>query len=278
MKRSPILVIFITVFIDLVGFGIVIPVLPFYAEGTSFGASPREVGLLFASYSVMQLVFAPVLGRLSDKYGRRAVLLISLLGTSFGFLILGFATTLWMLFLGRIIDGISGGNISTAQAYIADVTTKEDRAKGMGLIGAAFGLGFVFGPAIGGVLSRWGINVPFLFAAGLAFANATLLYFTLPETVTKDHPARVSAATGRWSQLVLALKQARLAFILLIYFLFVVAFSIMTASFGLLTMYRFGYDAHDTGWLFVFVGVIGALIQGGLIGRLVQRFGESALV
>src|SRR5437660_660787 len=112
----------------------------------------------------MQLVFAPVLGRLSDKHGRRPILLMSLLGTAMGFLILGFATTLWMLFVGRIIDGISGGNISTAQAYIADVTTKENRAKGMGLIGAAFGLGFVFGPAIGGILSRWGVNVPFLFA------------------------------------------------------------------------------------------------------------------
>ena len=235
MKRSPLLVIFITVFIDLIGFGIVIPVLPFYAEGTSFGASPREVGLLFASYSIMQLVFAPVLGRLSDKYGRRPILLISLIGTSVGFLILGFATTLWMLFLGRIIDGISGGNISTAQAYIADVTTKENRAKGMGLIGAAFGLGFVFGPAIGGILSRWGINVPFLFAGGLAFANAILLYFTLPETITPDHPARASAASGRgWGQLVTALKNSRLAMVLTIYFLSIVAFSIMTAAFGLL--------------------------------------------
>ncbi len=278
MKRSPLLVIFITVFIDLIGFGIVIPVLPLYVEGTKFNASPRTVGLLFASYSVMQLIFSPILGRLSDRYGRRPVLLISLIGTGIGFLILGFATTLWMLFLGRIIDGISGGNISTAQAYIADVTTPENRAKGMGLIGAAFGLGFVFGPAIGGILSRWGINVPFLFAAGLAFSNAILLYFLLPETVTPDHPARTSAATGRWTQLADALKQSRLAFILLIYFLFVVAFSIMTTTFGLFTMYRFGYDAHDTGWLFVFVGVIGAIIQGGLIGRLVRRFGELPLV
>src|SRR5437870_7835132 len=125
MKRSPLFVIFITVFIDLVGFGIVIPVLPFYAEGTSFGASPREVGLLFASYSIMQLLFKPILGRLSDKYGRRPILLISLLGTAAGFLMLGLAQALWMLFMGRIIDGISGGNISTAQAYIADVTTPE---------------------------------------------------------------------------------------------------------------------------------------------------------
>jgi DHA1 family tetracycline resistance protein-like MFS transporter len=143
MKRSPLLVIFVTVFIDLVGFGIVIPVLPFYVEGTQFDASPRVVGLLFASYSVMQLIFTPILGRLSDRYGRRPILFFSLLGTSAGFFILGFATTLWMLFAGRIIDGITGGNISTAQAYIADVTTEENRAKGMGLIGAAMRGGFI---------------------------------------------------------------------------------------------------------------------------------------
>lgn len=279
MKRSPLLVIFITVFIDLIGFGIVIPVLPFYAEGTKFGATPSQVGFLFASYSVMQLVFAPVLGRLSDKYGRRPVLLVSLLGTALGFMILGFATTLWMLFVGRIIDGISGGNISTAQAYIADVTTKEDRAKGMGLIGAAFGLGFVFGPAIGGILSRWGINVPFFFAGGLAFANAILLYFTLPETVTPDHPARVSAASGRgWQHLFRALREPRLATVLTIYFLGIVAFSIMTATFSLFMMFRLGYDAFHNGWVFAFVGIISATIQGGLIGKLVKRFGEPLLV
>src|SRR5437763_1616064 len=279
MKRSPLLVIFITVFIDLSGFGIVIPVLPYYVEGTKFNASPRMVGLLFASYSVMQLIFTPILGRLSDKHGRRPVLFLSLLGTSAGFLILGFATALWMLFLGRIIDGITGGNISTAQAYIADVTTKEDRAKGMGLIGAAFGLGFVFGPAIGGILSRWGINVPFLFAGSLALANAVLLFFTLPETVTPGHPARVSAASGRgFDQLIAALRKPALASILTIYFVGIVAFSIMTASFSLFMMFRLGYDAFHNGWIFAFVGVISATIQGGLIGRLVKKFGEPWLV
>jgi DHA1 family tetracycline resistance protein-like MFS transporter len=279
MNRSPLVVIFTTVFIDLVGFGIVIPVLPFYAEGTEFNATPRTVGFLFASYSIMQLIFSPVLGRLSDKYGRRPVLLISIIGTGIGFLILGFATTLWMLFVGRILDGISGGNISTAQAYIADITTKEDRAKGMGLLGAAFGLGFIFGPAIGGILSHWGIHVPFLFAAGLCFANAILLYFTLPETVTPDHPARVSAARGRgFPQLINSLKDPRLGFILTIYFLFIVAFSIMTTSFSLYTMFRFGYDAHHNGYLFAYVGLIAVVIQGVLIGRLVRRFGEVWLV
>lgn len=279
MKRSPLVVIFTTVFIDLVGFGIVIPVLPFYAEGSRFNATPRTVGFLFASYSVMQLIFAPILGRLSDKHGRRPVLFFSIIGTGIGFLILGFANTLWMLFLGRILDGITGGNISTAQAYIADITSKEDRAKGMGLIGAAFGLGFVFGPAIGGILSRWGVAVPFLFAAGLCFANALLLYFTLPETVTADHPARVSAARGRGlSQLITSLKDPRLGFVLIIYFLFIVAFSIMTTAFSLYTMFRFGYDAQHTGYLFAYVGILAVIVQGGLIGRLVKQFGELSLV
>lgn len=279
MKRSPLIVIFTTVFIDLVGFGIVIPVLPFYAEGTAFNATPRTVGLLFASYSIMQLIFSPILGSLSDKHGRRPVLLLSIIGTGIGFLVLGFATTVWMLFIGRILDGITGGNISTAQAYIADVTTEENRAKGMGLIGAAFGLGFIFGPAIGGILSRWGIHVPFFFAATLCFANAALLYFTLPETVTPDHPARTSAAGGRSLHHVMAsLKQPRLAFVLIIYFLFIVAFSIMTTSFSLYTMFRFGYDAQHTGYLFAYVGLIAVVIQGGLIGRLVKRFGELPLV
>ena len=219
MKRSPLIVIFTTVFIDLVGFGIVIPVLPFYTEGSIFNATPRTVGVLFASYSIMQLIFSPILGRLSDRYGRRPVLLVSIIGTGIGFLVLGLANSLWMLFAGRILDGITGGNISTAQAYIADVTTKENRAKGMGLIGAAFGLGFIFGPALGGILSRWGIHVPFFFAAGLCFANALLLFFTLPETVTPDHPAKNLAAGGRGlGQLMQSLRQPRLSFILAIYF------------------------------------------------------------
>jgi multidrug resistance protein len=279
MKRSPLIVIFTTVFIDLVGFGIVIPVLPFYAEGTVFNATPRTVGFLFASYSIMQLIFSPILGRLSDKYGRRPVLFISIIGTGIGFLIIGFANTLWMLFVGRILDGITGGNISTAQAYIADITTKENRAKGMGLIGAAFGLGFIFGPALGGILSRWGIHVPFFFAGSLCFANAILLFFTLPETVTKDHPARQSAAGGRGvGELLRSLKQPRLGFVLTIYFLFIVSFSIMTTSFSLYTMFRFGYDAQHTGYLFAYVGLIAVVIQGGLIGKLVKRFGELPLI
>jgi MFS transporter, DHA1 family, tetracycline resistance protein len=279
MNRSPLVVILTTLFIDLIGFGIVIPVLPFYAEGTKFNATPRTVGLLFASYSIMQLIFAPILGGLSDKYGRRPVLLISIIGTGIGFLVLGFAQTLPMLFAGRILDGITGGNISTAQAYVADVTSKEDRATGMGLIGAAFGVGFVLGPMIGGILSRWGIEVPFLFAAALAFANAILLYFRLPETVTAERPVENRAAQGRgFTQLIGALKQPRLPLVLAIYFLSIVAFSMLVTGFSLYTMFRFGYDAQRTGYLFGYVGIIAVIIQGGLIGRLVKRFGDLPLI
>ena len=176
----PLIVIFVTVFIDLVGFGIVIPILPFYANNAPFYASPLEVGMLWSIYSWMQFFFAPILGRLSDRYGRRPILFISLLGSAVGFLILGLAGSMLALFIGRIVGGITGANISTAQAYIADVTSRENRAKGMGLFGAAFGLGFILGPALAGILSGYGVHVPFYFAAGLSFANAMALYFLLP--------------------------------------------------------------------------------------------------
>src|SRR6478672_7614181 len=278
MKRSPLLVIFVTVFIDLVGFGIVIPVLPYYAEGTKFGATPSQVGLLFASYSIMQLIFAPVLGRLSDKHGRRPVLLVSLLGTALGFFILGFATTLWMLFLGRIIDGVSGGNISTAQAYIADVTTKENRAKGMGLIGAAFGLGFVLGPAIGGVLSRYGIHVPFMFAGALALANGIGVYFYLPESLPKEKRNVHPHGGSRLLHIFDSLSDDRFRWLAIINFLIVTGFSMMTTSFALYTQERFGYNAEHNGWLFAYIGILAVLMQGGIFGRLAAKFGEAPLV
>ena len=274
-SRSPLVIIFITVFIDLVGFGIVIPVLPIYAR--RFDASETVIGLLLGVFSAMQFIFSPILGRISDRVGRRPVLLLSLIGTSIGFLIMGVADTLWLLFLARIIDGISGANISTAQAYIADVTPPEQRSKGMGLIGAAFGLGFVVGPALGGVLSQVSLSAPFFFAAGLAAVNAVALYFLLPESLKAEHRdlarRRVSIKevfkeSGSW----------RLGAIMATWFFSTLAFSILTAIYALFTLSRFNYDVAHVGYIFAFVGLIGAIIQGGLIGRLVKAFGDRLLV
>lgn len=263
-----------TVFVDLVGFGIVIPVLPLYAE--RFGASDILIGLLLASYAVMQFISSPILGRLSDRIGRRPVLLVSLLGTSLGFLITGLAGTLWVLFVGRIVAGITGGSVSTAQAYIADVTPPDHRSEGMGLIGAAFGLGLIVGPAIGGVMSHVSAEAPFLFAAGLGIANVAAMYFFLPESLSEQSRQRadadVSLATvmrepGGW----------RLLTILATYFLTVVAFSILTTTYALFTHRRFGLDATHNGYLFAYAGLLGAGIQLGLLGRLGKVFGDQRL-
>src|SRR6478672_2493528 len=175
--RSPLFVLFLTVFIDMVGFGIIIPVLPLYAE--RFHASPVAIGWLTGIYSGMQIIFTPILGRLSDRFGRRPVLMLSLAGTAVGFALMGMAHSLLFLFVARIIAGITGGNISIPQAYIADVTTPETRSKWMGMIGAAFGLGFTFGPMIGGIMSRLSYSAPFFFSAGLAVINAALVYLIL---------------------------------------------------------------------------------------------------
>jgi DHA1 family tetracycline resistance protein-like MFS transporter len=272
--RSPLVIIFITVFIDLVGFGIVIPVLPLYAK--NFQASDAVVGLLLASYSGMQFVFAPILGRLSDRYGRRPILLFSILGTSLGFLVMGLANTLWLLFIARIIDGATGGNISTAQAYIADVTLPEKRSSGMGLIGAAFGLGFIFGPALGGILSRISLGAPFLFASGLAASNAVALFFLLPESLASEHRTKaggrpsmgeVFRESGSW----------QLAAIMATYFFGTVAFSLLTATYPLFTAGRLHLDALHNGYIFAYLGLVGAFIQGGLIGRLSKVFGDKPL-
>jgi DHA1 family tetracycline resistance protein-like MFS transporter len=275
---KPIAIIFVTVLIDLIGFGIVIPVLPFYVESPEFGASPLQLGLIVASYSVMQFIFSPILGGLSDRYGRRPVLFFSLLGTAAGFFIVGFAWMLWMIFAGRILDGITGGNISTAQAYIADVTTRENRAKGMGLIGAAFGLGFVLGPMIGGLLSRFGAHVPFMFAGALALVNAGALYLFLPESLTKDKRSTHTSGESRFAQVAASLKNPQFRSLAVLNFLIVTAFSIMTTSFALYTMERFGYDAEHNGWLFFYIGLLAVLIQGGVFGRLAKAVGEPALV
>ncbi len=271
----PLLIILVTVFIDLIGFGMVIPILPIYANTAPFNATPFEIGLLTAVYSLMQFIFAPILGRLSDKYGRRPILFISILGSALGYFLIGFAGTLTLVFAGRIVSGITGGNISTAQAYIADVTTKENRAKGMGLFGATFGLGFVFGPALAGILSKYGVEVPFYFAAILSLLNAAALYFILPESRRKSAESQFKSRFAQFSE---AFANKAFALITLNYFFQITAFSIMTYAFVLYTSYRYGFGAEENGYLFAFIGVLAIIMQGLLFGKLANRFGEARLV
>jgi len=275
---TPLIIIFVTIFIDLIGFGMVIPILPFYAETAPYNATPFEIGILFSIYSWMQFFFSPILGRLSDRYGRRPILFISLLGSAVGYFCIGWAGSLAMVFVGRIIGGVTGGNISTAQAYIADVTTKENRAKGMGLFGAAFGLGFILGPAIAGVLSKYGIHVPFYFAAALSFVNAIALYFVLPESVTDEMRSNMPERRGRVAEMLESFGERQFALINLVYFLLVTSFSILTYAFVLFTAFRFGLNAEQNGYLFFFVGIISVIAQGVVFGPLVRRFGEPTLV
>ncbi len=208
---SPLVIIFVTVFIDLLGFGIIIPLLPFYAE--TFGASAVVVGLLATSFSLMQFLFAPVWGRLSDIFGRRPIILVGLMGSALSYLAFGLAASLPMLFGARILAGIAGANIPTAQAFIADSTTPENRAKGMGLVGAAFGLGFIFGPAIGGFLSHWGYSAPAFFAATLSLANFSAALFFLPESLPPEKRG-AHARPGRIAAFRRALSRPKLALVL----------------------------------------------------------------
>ncbi len=274
--QAPLTVIFLTVFIDLLGFGIVLPLLPYYAE--TFGASPFTIGLLMTSYSVMQLLFTPVWGRLSDRYGRRPLILVSLVGSSSGFLIFGLATTLPWLFAGRIIAGIAGAIIPTANAYVADVTTPQQRAGGMGRIGAAFGLGFILGPMIGGLLSPFGYSVPVLLASAMAGANLVLAYFTLPESLTPETRGRAQSRRFDWALLRRAFGDPRIGPLLVINLVVIFSVANMEATFGLLNEHRYHLGARETGYLFALIGVLMAVAQGVLVGRLARRFGERRLI
>jgi MFS family permease len=272
--RSPLFVLFLTVFIDLVGFGIIIPILPLYAE--QFHATPVAIGWLTGIYSGMQIIFTPILGKLSDRFGRRPVLMVSIAGTAIGFALMGMATALPLLFVARILAGITGGNISIPQAYIADVTAPENRSKAMGLIGAAFGLGFTFGPMIGGIMSRISYSAPFYFAAGLAVANAVLVYLILPESLSHEHRARPHEDAPS-TEVFRHGHGWMFSIVVATYFFLIAGFAIMTTLFALFTEKRFGYDARANGYLFGFIGIIAVIVQGGLIGRLIKIFGEVAL-
>jgi multidrug resistance protein len=266
----PLLIIFLTIFVNLIGFGIIVPLLPFYAE--TFGASPVVIGLLFAVFSLCQLIAAPALGDLSDRYGRRPVLVFSLAGTVVSFVMLALAQSVVMLFLARIVDGLSGGNISTARAYVADITEPKDRARAYGLIGAAFGLGFIMGPALSGVLARVSYTAPIWAAAALTLVATAMAWLWLPETV---HRAQAGAGNPL-SYLPELLRRPVMRRVLTIDFIYWFSFAIFQTTFSLFVAARFGFDASRTGYLFAGFGVLGAVIQGGLIRPIVRRAGDKA--
>jgi DHA1 family tetracycline resistance protein-like MFS transporter len=264
----PLLIIFLTIFVNLVGFGIIVPLLPYYAE--TFGASPIVIGLLFAVFSLCQLVAAPALGDLSDRYGRRPILIFSLAGTVVSFVMLAVAHSVTMLFLARIVDGLSGGNISTARAYVADITEPKDRARAYGLIGAAFGLGFILGPALSGILSRISYTAPIWAAAGVTLVATAMAWLWLPETV---HRARAGAGNP-FRYLPALLQRPIVRRVLVIDFVYWCAFAIFQTTFALFAARRFSFDVARTGYFFAAFGVLGAAIQGGVIRPVVRRLGD----
>ena len=260
--------------LDLVGFGIVLPILPLYAE--RFDASPAVIGLLVASFSLAQFVFSPIWGRVSDRVGRKPVLVLSLAGTAVGSLLTGLAGSLWLLFAARILDGISGASVSVAQAAVTDLAPPEQRPRLLGLLGAAFGLGFVAGPAIGALAALGGPHVPFLVAAGLAAVNAVVAAVRLPET----HPSRsgrtdAAARPGGTPRSGEDRSVRReLADYLLVAFVSLVAFSAFEATFALFGERRLGLRLASTGVVFTVIGLLIAAVNGGAVAPMVRRFGE----
>jgi len=266
----PLLIIFLTIFVNLVGFGIIIPLLPFYAQ--EFGASPLVIGMLFGTFSLCQLIASPALGDLSDRYGRRPILVFSLVGTAVSFVMMALAHSVTMLFLSRIVDGLSGGNISTARAYVADITEPKDRAHAYGWIGAAFGLGFILGPAIAGVLARISYTAPIWAAAAITLVATAMALVWLPETVH-----RTQAGTGNpLRYLPELLRRALVRRVLIIDFAYWMAFAVFQATFALFVADRFGLDAAETGYLFAAFGLLGVIVQVAFVRPIVRRLGDKS--
>ncbi len=282
--KGAIAIIFFIVFLDLLGFGIIIPLLPFYVPDQQHNS--LQVGLLFSIYSICQFIAAPILGALSDRFGRRIVLALSQIGSTLGYLLLGYVSLhdwrittygLILIYISRVIDGLSGGNISTAQAYISDVTTEKTRAKGMGALGAAFGIGFAIGPAVGGIIGHYNIAYPAFLAAILSLAAAVLTWMRLPESrVHKPVADEVWLHPGRFKSL---LARPVLGQLLAIAFFSMTAFVMMEAMLTpfLSRVDTFGWGPRQVGWYFAFVGLVIAIVQGGLIGRLTKLVREWPL-
>jgi len=277
-QKRALIFIFLTVMIDVIGFGIIIPVFPRLIEeltGQGLSEASAWAGLLMVSFAVMQFLFSPVMGELSDRYGRRPILLLSLIGLSLDYLLHAFATTIVWLFIGRIFAGICGASFTTANAYIADISSEEDRAKNFGLIGAAFGLGFIIGPAIGGILGDIATRLPFYVAAVLSFANFLFGYFLVPESLSPDkrrQPSLKKMIPGVSLQHLSTYKGLGLLIVAL--FLANVAGQVLPAIWSFFTMEVYTWDEMDVGLSLTFVGLLVAIVQGGLLCRIVKTFGE----
>ncbi len=264
--------IFLVVFIDLLGFGITLPLLPSIAD--KYSATPLMIGFLSGTYSLFQFIAGPILGRLSDRYGRKKLLIISQLGSMVGYVLLALAGSLPLLFISRIIDGITGGNISIAQAYMADVTTKETRAKGMGLLGAAFGIGFMFGPAIGGYLSGYGFAAPALFAAGISALSTVTTTLFLTETVNVKQ-AKVSPRTAMtFAELKRVLQTPPISTLLAIFFLLSLGFSGMQGTYALFVQAKFGWGPTEVGYIFALIGIVAIITQVKVLAFATKNYGE----
>jgi DHA1 family tetracycline resistance protein-like MFS transporter len=279
---SPLGVVVLIVLIDLLGFTVVMPLLAPFAE--QYGFREWQIGLLFSAYPLCQLVAGPILGRLSDRYGRRPLLIVSQAGTALSFLILGLSRNFTVMLLARMRDGASGGNILVAQAYVADVTPPENRARGMGLIGMAFGLGFVLGPMLGGLLvglpvpEAWRLRIPFLVAAGFSTLAWLLVLFYLPESLPKGSPAREGARVVSWRGLTDTMILPGVGPLVLLGFLSILAFASLEGTLALFLRRRMEWNARSAAFAFAGLGLISAFVQGFLIRRLVPRFGELRLI
>jgi MFS family permease len=271
------LFIFITVFVDLLSYGIMLPLLPFFVQAQDGGAV--IAGMLSSFYAFTQLFTGPIIGSLSDRFGRRPVLLICLCGTALGYLILGLANSLPLLFLAVLIDGLTGGNLTTVYAYIADVTNSENRAKGMSLVGAAFGLGLMAGPAIGGFLSQYGLYFPAFIACGIALANAAFGFFVLPESLPLEKRINkpISESFNWIKQFTGLFQQVNIQKLLISMFLLNLAFAGLQSNFPLYSNFRFQWNPTQNGYFYLYVGVCAVFIQGFLFGKLQPRFGEKRL-
>lgn len=279
MKRGPLAIVFVYVVVELLGMSLIVPLLPYYAR--SFSASVLVIGLLGTSNALAQVLGAPFVGRFSDRFGRRPLILVGALASAAGFVMLGFARSLWMLFASRILDGLLGGNVALAQAYITDVTDEKGRAKSLGIIGAAFGIGFILGPAAGGFLSRWGVSVPAFAAAGLAFLNFIWVLAALPESLTAERRAALAVSPRpplTAAALFAELRRPVVGPLLTTRLFYALAFGLFQSSFALWAAERLRLEVQQTAGVLTYVGVLSVLVQGLAIGPLTRRFAERTLI